>query len=181
MKGLRICLPVALLILSACGQDASPEEEAAPASAPAAASPQPAAASPQPEPAVPAPAPQQGAQTPLAEPDDGLARAQEFVAKVQAGLALAQALKTMVEDTVERTGEIPETFDEAVTRTVPPTSSDVRSIRLTDGGSIVIDYVGQDEFPGGTIELEPMLEDGQVSWDCSGGSLPAEYRPGDCG
>jgi hypothetical protein len=179
MNGLRPLLLAAACVFSACGQESPPESEAPPVTE----SPEPAQPPPQPVPppaAEPTPPPAPAAEA-ESEERDRLARLQQILTKVQAGLELAQALQAVVEGTAERTGEIPETFDDAATRSVQPTSPDVRSVNLTDGGLIVVDYVGEAEFPGGTIELKPMLGDAGVTWDCSGGTLPAEYRPEDCG
>jgi hypothetical protein len=175
MKNLHYVLLLSLGLVACGGSDtdapATPPSPPAPAAAPT----PPAPAAP---PAAPLAANPGGEQD---EVDEKLARAEEFLKKVEAGLKLAQALKTAVEDTIEERGSIPPTFADVRTRTVPPQSADVESIELQDSGSIVVEYAPEAEFPGGTIVLTPRLAAGEVTWECGGGSLPAEYRPGTCG
>lgn len=163
MNGLRYLLLAASLSFLACGKNA-PET-----SAPAAQS----AAQPGAPPAQP------GAPDEL---DKKLAKAEKIVHKVETGLKLAQALKAAVEDAVESNRGIPPSFADVRARNVQPSDSDVESIDLADSGSIVVAYAAEPDFPGGTIELKPVISDGTVtSWDCSGGTLAAEYRPDTCG
>lgn len=59
-------------------------------------------------------------------------------------------------------------------RSVSPEGA-VQSVDL-QSGVIVIDY-GDDK---GTIEMSPSPEGGALVWDCTGGTLDAEYRPEEC-
>jgi hypothetical protein len=162
MKGLHYLLLAATLSLLGCGKDAP---EPAPPAVPPAAEGAPAQVSPPPD-----------------EFDEKLAKAQKILQKVEMGLKIAQALKAAVEDSVERNRGIPPSFADVRARNVPPSDSEVESIDLTDSGSIIVEYAPEADFPGGTIELKPVVSNGRVSsWDCSGGTLSAEYRPDTCG
>ena len=172
MKGLRPVLFAALFVFAACGQDSPPEPQT-PAASPPPASPPPA------EPAQPIAEPAPPPAQPQGSPEEP-SRVEEILAKVEAGLALAKALQEVVESAAERAGEIPDEFDDASVRAVPP-SAGVRSIGIEDEGTVVVDYAPEGDFQGGTIELKPTLGDDGVTWDCSGGTLPAQYRPEDCG
>jgi hypothetical protein len=161
MKGLHYLLLAATVSFLGCGKDAP--EPSAPTAPPAAEVP-------------PAQA------NPPDELDEKLAKAQKILEKVEMGLKLAQALKAAVERSVVSNRGIPPSFADVRARNVQPSDSAVESIDLTDSGSIIVEYAPEADFPGGTIELKPVVSNGMVSsWDCSGGTLSAEYRPDTCG
>src|SRR5262249_24135919 len=172
MTVLRCLLLIATVTLLACSKkapDSTPPPAAAPAPAGAPAPTPPAAAAPAP-PAAAAP----GAEPAPASSDavdEKLAKAQKALAKVQKGLALAQQLKALVWDSVDRNRGIPPSFDDVRARNVQPSDSDVESIDLANSGSIILKYAPDADFPGGTIELKPVVTDNKVSsWSCSGGT-----------
>ena len=177
MTGLRLFALALVSTLCACGNDA-PETAAPPAGVqpPAAA---PAAESP-PAPAAEgaAPGPDAAAEPPPDEVDETLAEAQEFIDKVDEGLKRAKALKDALEAAIEQNRGIPPSLDAVRARNIPPTGDDAESIEVADNGSIIVAYAAERGFPGGTVEMKPVISNGMVtSWDCRGGTLPADYRP----
>lgn len=111
------------------------------------------------------------------EPDE----VEEFVNEVQKGLMLAMVLKAAIEDTYDTRGELPQSVDDLGTaaRTVPNVGDGVESLTVEDG-VIVIDYASRGTLPGGTIEMTPTPGSDGIDWDCSGGTLAADYRPDEC-
>ncbi|RMH41728.1 MAG: pilin [Gammaproteobacteria bacterium] len=59
------------------------------------------------------------------------------------------------------------------------TGNAVKSIEVTGAPSVIITF-NQKVVDGGTIVFTPSFSGSTVKWDCSGGSLPKEYRPSRC-
>jgi type IV pilus assembly protein PilA len=163
MKSFRYLFLVTTLCFLGCGKNAS--------QTPASTAPPAAQQTPQP-----------GQTNPPDDLDKKLAKAEKIAHKVDDGLKRAQALKAAVEAAVGHDRGIPPSFADVRSRNLPPSDSDAASIDLADSGSIVIAYAPDADFPGGTIELKPVVSNGAVtSWDCTGGTLAAQYRPDTCG
>lgn len=175
--------PRHLIIIAICAIYASvagcqkSEDEAA--DQPDAESGAPAASMPAEDATEPTPPPVTDTQEPPVEeePDEF----EQFVEDVEQGLILALTLKTAIEETYGSRGELPKSADEvgAAARIVPPEDAGVQSISIEDG-VIVIRYMDHGEHPGGTIEWSPSVRGEEIAWDCTGGTLGAEYRPGEC-
>lgn len=57
----------------------------------------------------------------------------------------------------------------------------VRSVSIGDGAVVTIEFSAPKTINGETILLEPYLDDnGDLMWACTGGTLPAKYRPSSC-
>lgn len=184
MTGLR-CFALALVAtLFACSKDApeaaAPAAPAVPAPATAPAAPTP--ATPATESAAPTPAAATEPPSPPDEIEEKLADAQEFIDKVDQGLKRAKSLKAAIEAAIEENRGIPPSLDAVRARSIPPTGADAESIEVANNGSIIVEYAAEPGFPGGTVEMKPEVRNGTVtSWDCKGGTLPANYRPSGCG
>jgi hypothetical protein len=190
MTGLRLVALALVSTLFACSKEApeTPAPPVAPVQPPAAAAPAtpatPAApAAPEVPAAAEAAAPAADAEPPT-ELEEKLADAQEFIDKVDQGLKRAKSLKEALEAAIEQNRGIPPSLDSVRARALPPAGADAASIEVANNGSIIVEYPAERGFPGGTVEVKPVVSNGTVtSWTCSGGTLPAEFRPpsGDCG
>jgi len=100
-------------------------------------------------------------------------------ARVTEGLSLASAAKVGVAETFQTNNAVP---DQASTGYVTPAATaSVTSVAIAgDGtGTITITYTAA--AGGGDMTMLPVLVTGQaVTWDCTGGSLIAKYRPANC-
>lgn len=99
-------------------------------------------------------------------------------ARVTEGLNLAAAAKTAVSETAFSNNALP--ADQAETGYVSPAATDnVAGIAIGANGVITITYTALIE--GGTLVLQPTLQaNGDVSWDCTGGTLRDVFRPASC-
>lgn len=99
-------------------------------------------------------------------------------ARVTEGLQMASSAKLAVSETALTNSALP--LNQTVTGYVTPAPThDVSSIVIGANGVITITYpvlVGN-----GTILLTPTLTpNGDVVWDCKGGTLIDKYRPANC-
>ena len=104
-------------------------------------------------------------------------------ARVTEGLSLAAAAKTTVSENASSGTALGAGW------TAPTATDSVTSV-VVDGanGTITITYTAQ--AGGGTITLVPTsggaalvsgtIPAGSISWDCTGGTLTANYRPSEC-
>jgi type IV pilus assembly protein PilA len=101
-------------------------------------------------------------------------------ARVTEGLNLASAAKLAVSETSITNNALP--ADQAATGyTSPAATSNVTSVAIAGdaSGDITVTYTAA--AGGGTVILSPTLTaNGDVTWDCTGGTLLAKYRPADC-
>ena len=100
-------------------------------------------------------------------------------ARVTEGLNLASAAKLAVTETTISANALPE--NEAATGYVSPKATkNVTSIHIADkSGEVVISYTPS--AGDGTIILKPTVQSGgEITWDCTGGTLAMKYRPGQC-
>ena len=116
--------------------------------------------------------------------------------RVKEGLNLAGAAKQAVSETFEKQGKFPGVGNNSDANAVYglPTedgiprimaSSYVKGIAALDSGVLRITYndnLGGDPSANGrTILLKPTMRNNQIiDWDCTGGTMPAEYRPRSC-
>ncbi|HRD71348.1 MAG: pilin [Legionella sp.] len=98
-------------------------------------------------------------------------------ARVAEGLNLASSAKLAVSETTITNNAIPATQAETGYVTPAPTEN-VASIAIS-AGTITITYTPA--AGNGTLTMVPTLQtNGDVSWDCTGGTLLPKYRPASC-
>lgn len=99
-------------------------------------------------------------------------------ARVTEGLNMGEAAKLAVSESTISNNVLPAT--QAATGYISPTATDnVASIAIGAAGVITITYTAI--VGGGTLILEPTLTaNGDITWDCTGGTLTAIYRPANC-
>lgn len=99
-------------------------------------------------------------------------------ARVTEGLELASSAKLAVSETAITNNALPAT--QAATGYVSPApTNNVTSIAIAAAGVITITYTAA--AGGGTIIMTPTLQaNGDVTWDCTLGTLLPKYRPASC-
>ncbi|HAT6955572.1 TPA: prepilin-type N-terminal cleavage/methylation domain-containing protein [Legionella pneumophila subsp. pneumophila] len=100
-------------------------------------------------------------------------------ARVSEGLQMASSAKLAVSETAITNNALPPT--QAATGYVSPAATaNVTSIAIGANGVITITYT--QAAGGGTIVMTPTLDanNGDVTWNCTGGTLLAKYRPASC-
>lgn len=103
-------------------------------------------------------------------------------AKVSEGLNLANPVKLAVSETFLSNGEFPDS-NSAAGAPENINSHAVASIEVLEKGLVKIlfkAHVIDANIPEPTLILEPMADSGRVQWNCTGGSLPDQYRPSIC-
>jgi type IV pilus assembly protein PilA len=103
-------------------------------------------------------------------------------ARVTEGLGLASAAKTSVAEFFTSKGSLPEENTQAgLPDATSITGNAVRSVHVEELGAIEITYstLNPDNV-GKTIVLRPGTAAGSVTWSCTGGDLPDNYRPSNC-
>jgi type IV pilus assembly protein PilA len=107
-------------------------------------------------------------------------------AKVTEGLGLAGAAKIAVAETYSSKGVAPSNNPSAgLASPASITGNSVASIGLSGSGVITISYKaaglgGSPSADGGKVTMVPSFLAGGVKWSCTGGSMPAKYRPAQC-
>lgn len=104
-------------------------------------------------------------------------------AKVAEGLTIAAPIKMAVIETHHSLNVFPSSNKEAAAQSI--TTDIVQSINVGANGVVVITYknseLGYGTFADFTIELTPVLQaEGNIIWDCTGGSMPVSIRPSSC-
>jgi type IV pilus assembly protein PilA len=99
-------------------------------------------------------------------------------ARVIEGLTMADSAKLAVSETAITNNALP--GDQAATGYVSPAAtSNVSSIAIAANGVTTVTYTNA--AGNGTIVLTPtLMGNGDVTWDCTGGTLNAKYRPASC-
>jgi len=99
-------------------------------------------------------------------------------ARVTEGLNLASSAKLAVSETAISNNALPAT--QAATGYVSPApTANVTSIAVGANGVTTITYTAA--AGGGTLIMTPTLQaNGDVTWDCTGGTLVDKYRPANC-
>lgn len=99
-------------------------------------------------------------------------------ARVTEGLEMASSAKLAVSETAMTNNALPAT-QVATGYTSPAATPNVASIALGAAGVITITYT--QAAGNGTLIMTPTLTaNGDVTWDCTGGSLLPKYRPATC-
>jgi|SRR5680860_241223 len=100
-------------------------------------------------------------------------------ARVTEGLSLASSAKLAVAETAITNNAMPAT-QAATGWTSPSATTNVTSVAIADTtGIITVTYTAA--AGGGTLTLAPTLQaGGEVTWNCTGGTLVAKYRPASC-
>ncbi len=99
-------------------------------------------------------------------------------ARVTEGLNLASSAKLAVSETAISNNALPAT-QAATGYTSPAATANVSSIAIGANGLITVTYTAA--AGGGTIIMTPALQaNGDVTWNCTGGTLLAKYRPASC-
>lgn len=100
-------------------------------------------------------------------------------ARVTEGLSLASAAKTLVAENAANGSTLTAGYN------APTATNNVTSVTVAATGIITITYTTR--AGGGTIIVtpSPALVAGtpptdRITWSCTGGSLPAKYRPAEC-
>lgn len=99
-------------------------------------------------------------------------------ARVTEGLNMGEAAKLAVSESTISNNALP--ASQAATGYISPAATpNVASITIGALGVITITY--RPIVGGGTLILEPTLTvNGDITWDCTGGTLTAIYRPANC-
>jgi type IV pilus assembly protein PilA len=98
--------------------------------------------------------------------------------RVTEGLEMASSAKLAVSETAITNNQLPAT-QAATGYTSPAATVNVASIAIAAGGIITVTYTAA--AGGGTIILQPTLTaNGDVTWDCTGGTELPKYRPASC-
>jgi type IV pilus assembly protein PilA len=99
-------------------------------------------------------------------------------ARVTEGLEMASSAKLAISETAMTNNALPAT-QAATGYTSPAATPNVASIVVGAAGLVTITYTAA--AGGGTILMTPTLTaNGDVTWDCTGGTLLAKYRPASC-
>ncbi len=99
-------------------------------------------------------------------------------ARVTEGLEMASSAKLAVSETSMTNNALPAT-QVATGYTSPAATANVTSIVVGAAGVITITYTAA--AGGGTIIMTPTLTaNGDVTWDCTTGTLLPKYRPASC-
>lgn len=106
---------------------------------------------------------------------------QDYVrrARIAEGLNLASSAKLAVFEATIINHTLP--ANQAVTGYVTPVpTANVASVSIADNtGEITITYTAL--AGGGTILMTPTIQaNGDMTWTCTGGTVPAKYRPTSC-
>ncbi len=101
-------------------------------------------------------------------------------ARVTEGFNMGAAAKLAVSETAINNNALPAT--QAATGYVSPAATDnVASIAIAGDGTAQITITYTAIVGGGTLILAPTLTaNGDITWDCTGGTLPDLYRPAGC-
>lgn len=101
-------------------------------------------------------------------------------ARVTEGLNLASSAQLAVSETAISNNVLPAT--QAATGYVSPAATaNVTSIAIAGDGTAAITVTYTAAAGNGTIIMAPTLQaNGDVTWNCTGGTLLAKYRPANC-
>lgn len=101
-------------------------------------------------------------------------------ARVTEGLNMGASAKLAVSEAALANNVLPAT--QAATGYVTPAATgNVASIAIANDGTAAITITYTAIVGGGTLVLAPTLTaNGDITWDCTGGTLPDLYRPATC-
>lgn len=98
--------------------------------------------------------------------------------RVTEGLSLASSAKTAVAETTQTNNALPAT-QAATGYVTPAATANVASVAIGANGVITVTYTAA--AGGGTIIMTPTLTaNGDLTWNCTGGTELAKYRPAAC-
>ncbi len=99
-------------------------------------------------------------------------------ARVTEGLQMADAAEIAVAETTQTNNALPAT-QAATGYTSPAATVNVASLAIGANGVITVTYTAA--AGGGTIIITPTLTaNGDITWDCTGGTEASQYRPASC-
>lgn len=99
-------------------------------------------------------------------------------AKVTEALSLINAAQIAVSETAQTNNALPAT-QAATGYTTPAATANVTSVVIGANGLITGTLTAA--AGGGTITFAPtMTANGDITWDCTGGTLVPKYRPASC-
>jgi type IV pilus assembly protein PilA len=102
--------------------------------------------------------------------------------QVSEGANLVSAAKLAVAQTYDETGAYPADNPAAGLPAAGSINGNYVASVTNSGGTLTVEY-GNDANPainGNTLTFVPTDEGGSVSWDCTGGNVPNQYRPSSC-
>lgn len=100
-------------------------------------------------------------------------------ARVTEGLSLASGGKTSVAEYFASNGTFPANNDAAgMALSGDISGNSVQSVNV-NAGVIEVTFSGN-PIANSTLFLTPTTNNGQVTWDCTGGDLEPKYRPSSC-
>ena len=98
--------------------------------------------------------------------------------RVTEGFNMATEAQLAVSETSMTNGALPDN-QEITGYTSPTKTQNVQSITIGNHGVITMVYT--DKAGAGTIKIVPSLQKhGEISWDCTQGTLANKYRPTNC-
>jgi len=102
--------------------------------------------------------------------------------KIVEGLSVVATAKLAVGETYHTLGSLPGDNSQAG---LPPliASNYVDSVTVGNAGEITIDYnvLNVGILPGeDTIVLRPLIGNGSIEWECTGGTVINKFRPREC-
>lgn len=101
-------------------------------------------------------------------------------AKVAQALAGSETMRGQVQDFIIRSGRLPREPGEVMLDNEDYIGK-IAKITLESSGVLVLSFLPDSgNLNGQTMELVPRIEGGNLSWDCSGGTLSPNRRPPQC-
>ncbi len=100
-------------------------------------------------------------------------------ARVTEGLEMASSAKLAVSETAMTNNALPAT-QAATGYTSPAPTANVTSIVVGANGVITITYAAAAGGPADIIMTPTLTANGDVTWDCTLGTLLPKYRPASC-
>jgi type IV pilus assembly protein PilA len=104
-------------------------------------------------------------------------------AKVSEGMNVASAAKLAVAETRITLGRYPAAANASygLPTSTSIVGNNVASVAVTNAsGFITITYNNDTNIATNTVILEPTVNAGSVSWECTGGSVQPKFRPANC-
>lgn len=99
-------------------------------------------------------------------------------AKTAQALQSANEVKMEVEQYIVKNGRLPAAAEFAAQKRSVP---NVANIEVVERGIVLVRFLPQQGQLGDqTIEVTPVIDNGRLSWNCFGGTLPARFRPASC-
>ena len=100
--------------------------------------------------------------------------------KATEGMVMAQEVQRLVEEYAYTNEQYPNSNND-IEYTARTNSQSVESITVSEGGIITVEYKdSSQQLNDKTVIFEPYVVDGEIDWDCTGGTLESMYRPQMC-